>query len=98
MATRDDELRIRPGRIQHGNRGAKRPKTFVGEVMRAAKRAGTRGKSFGGAGGRNGTFDLRSRPARRPVTVVAIAWAAGCRHDPDRPPSGQAKFTAAPLV
>ncbi len=35
MTTRDDDLRVRPGRISHGNRGAKRPQTFVGEVMRA---------------------------------------------------------------
>ena len=34
MTVRDDDLRVRPGRIQYGNRGAKRPKTFVPEVMR----------------------------------------------------------------
>ena len=51
MTTRDDDLRVRPGRIRHGNQGAKRPKTFVGEVMRAAKRAGHRGKTFGRNGG-----------------------------------------------
>ena len=48
MKARDDALRVRPGRIAHGNRGARRPKTFVAEVMRAAKRAGHIGKSFGG--------------------------------------------------
>jgi len=97
MATRDDELQIRPGRIQHGNRGAKRPKTFVGEVMRAAKRAGHTGKSFGGAGGRKGrsTFgrgrraalSLSSRsPGRRVVVMTRIV-----RHQGKR-------FTAAPLA
>jgi type IV secretory pathway VirD2 relaxase len=97
MATRDDELRIRPGRIQDGNRGAKRPKTFVGEVMRAAKRAGHTGKSFGGAGGRTGrsTFgrgrraalSLSSRsPGRRVVVMTRIV-----RHQGKR-------FTAAPLA
>ena len=40
MTMRDDDVRVRPRRIDRGNRGAKRPKTFVGEVMRAAKRAG----------------------------------------------------------
>jgi hypothetical protein len=40
MTMRDDDLRVRPGRISHGNRGARRPQSFVGEVMRAAKRAG----------------------------------------------------------
>ena len=97
MATRDDELQIRPGRIQHGNRGAKRPKTFVGEVMRAAKRAGHTGKTFGGAGGRKGrsTFgrgrraalSLSSRsPGRRVVVMTRIV-----RHQGKR-------FTAAPLA
>jgi hypothetical protein len=43
MTTGDDDLRIQPGRIRHGNQGAKRPKSFVGEVMRAAKRAGHTG-------------------------------------------------------
>jgi hypothetical protein len=54
MATRDDALRIRPGRIQHGNRRAKRPKGFAGDVMRAAKREGHSGKTFSGGGGRVG--------------------------------------------
>ena len=47
MISRDDELRIRPGRIKHGNEGVKRPKSFVGQVMRAAKKAGHVGESFG---------------------------------------------------
>jgi hypothetical protein len=58
MTTRDDNLRIRPGRIQHGNRGAKRPQTFVDEVTRAAKKAGlansfrsSQGRSRSGLGG-----------------------------------------------
>ena len=97
MTTRDDDMRIRPGRIQHGNQGAKRPKSFVGEVMRAAKKAGHTGKSFGGSGGRQGPIDLRAGPARRPVLVVALAWPAGCGHDPDRPPPGQA-VPSAPLA
>jgi hypothetical protein len=63
MATRDDELRIRPGRIQDGNRGAKRPKTFVGEVMRAAKRAGHTGKSS--------TARVDARDVRPLVAAVA---------------------------
>jgi len=50
MTTRDDDLHVRPGRIRHGNQAAKRPKTFVGEVMRAAKKAGHRGKTFGRSG------------------------------------------------
>jgi len=53
MTKRDDDLRVRPGRIQHGNKGGKRPLTFVGEVMRAAKKAGHTGKNFRGASGSN---------------------------------------------
>ena len=53
MTTRDDDLRVRPGRINHGNRGGKRPQTFVGEVMRAAKRAGHVGDSFRSSQGRS---------------------------------------------
>ena len=65
MTTRDDDLHVRPGRIRHGNQGAKRPKTFVGEVMRAAKKAGHRGKTFGRSGGSSGrsTFGRGRRAA-----------------------------------
>jgi type IV secretory pathway VirD2 relaxase len=47
LTRRDDDLHVRPGRIRHGNQGARRPKSFVGEVMRAAKKAGHIGQSFG---------------------------------------------------
>ncbi len=63
MTTRDDELLIRPGRIQHGNRGARRPKTFVGEVMRAAKKAGHIGISIRSSGGGSGSRFGRGRRA-----------------------------------
>jgi type IV secretory pathway VirD2 relaxase len=97
MTTHDDELRIRPGRIQHGNRGARRPKTFVGEVMRAAKKAGHTGRNFGGAGGgkgrstfgrgRSAALSLASRSANRRVVVMARI----VRHHGKR-------FTSAPLA
>jgi type IV secretory pathway VirD2 relaxase len=97
MPNRDDELQIRPGRIQHGNRGAKRPTSFVGEVMRAAKKAGHTGRDFGGSSGpkRRSTFgrgraaalSLSSRsPGRRVVVMTRIV-----RHQGKR-------FSAAPLV
>ncbi|MGH6678531.1 MAG: type VI secretion protein, partial [Bradyrhizobium sp.] len=97
MTTRDDDLRVRPGRIHHGNRGGKRPQTFVGEVMRAAKKAGHTGKNFRGASGSKGrsTFgrgrraalSLSSRsPGRRVVIMTRIV-----RHQGKR-------FTAAPLA
>ena len=46
MTTRDDDFNPRSGRIHHGNQGAKRAKSFVGEVVRAAKKAGHRGQTF----------------------------------------------------
>jgi type IV secretory pathway VirD2 relaxase len=63
MTTRDDDLRIRPGRIQHGNRGGKLPRTFVGEVMRAAKKAGHVGNSFRSSQGRSRSRFGRGRRA-----------------------------------
>jgi type IV secretory pathway VirD2 relaxase len=47
LIRRDDDFHVRPGRIRHGNQGARRPKSFVGEVMRAAKKAGHIGQNFG---------------------------------------------------
>jgi type IV secretory pathway VirD2 relaxase len=74
MTTRDDDLRIRPGRIQHGNRGAKRPQTFVGEVMRAAKKAGHVGNSFRSSQGRS-----RSRFGRGRRAAVSIRLRSNAR-------------------
>ncbi len=80
MTTRDDDLHVRPGRIRHGNQGAKRPKTFVGEVMRAAKKAGHRGNTFGRSGGsagrstfgrgRRAALSLSSRSLGRRVVIM----------------------------
>ena len=58
MSNRDNDLRIRPGRIRdRGTRGQK-AKSFVGQVMRAAKKAGHTGYHFSGAKrhGRNSRF------------------------------------------
>jgi type IV secretory pathway VirD2 relaxase len=90
MTTPDDELRIRPGRIRHGNRGAPRAKSFVGEAMRAAKKAGHTGKGLGrqnrGASrstfgrGRRAALSLASRsPARRVVVMTRIVRHRGAR-------------------
>jgi hypothetical protein len=79
VTKRDDDLRIRPGRIQHGNRGGKRPRTFVGEVMRAAKKAGHVGNSFrssqgrsrsGFGRGRRAALSLSSQSARRRDAIM----------------------------
>jgi hypothetical protein len=60
---RDNDLYIRPGRIRDGGRGAARPKSFVGQVMRAAKKAGHTGKGFGRQGGNTGSRFGRGRSA-----------------------------------
>ncbi len=74
MTTRDDDLRVRPGRIQDGNRGGKRPQTFVGEVMRAAKKAGHVGNSFRSSQGRS-----RSRFGRGRRAAVSIRLRSNAR-------------------
>ena len=95
MTTRDDDLRVRPGRIQHGNRGGKRPQTLVGEVMRAAKKAGHVGNSFRSSQGRSRSCFGRGRRAavsirlrsnaRRVVTKARVVRHQGI------------KFRSAPL-
>ena len=90
MSTRDDDIHLRPGRIRHGNQGAKRPKSFVGEVMRAAKKAGHTGRTFGRSGGsagrstfgrgRRAALSLSSRsPGRRVVIMTRIVRHQGKR-------------------
>src|SRR5271168_2998309 len=80
MTKPDEDFNPRPGRIRHGNQGARRPKTFVGEVMRAAKKAGHRGNSFGRSGaagrstfgrGRQAALSLSARPRGRRVVILA---------------------------
>lgn len=89
MKPREDELRIRPGRIRDKGRGAARPKSFVGEVMRAARKAGHTGKGFGREGrnsgsrfgrGRSATLALSLRsPSRRVVVKARVARHRGNR-------------------
>jgi type IV secretory pathway VirD2 relaxase len=74
MSTSDDDIQVRPGRIHHGNRGAKRPQTFVGEVMRAAKKAGHVGSSFRSSQGRS-----RSRFGRGRRAAVSILLRSNAR-------------------
>src|SRR3984885_16049447 len=81
MTTRDEDFGPRPGRIRHGNQGARRPKSFLGEVMRAAKKAAHRGQTFrpssGTVGhstfgrGRRAALSLASRSPSRRVVVMA---------------------------
>jgi type IV secretory pathway VirD2 relaxase len=74
MSTSDDDIKVRPGRIRHGNRGAKRPQTFLGEVMRAAKKAGHVGSSFRSSQGRS-----RSRFGRGRRAAVSIRLRSNAR-------------------
>ena len=74
MTIPDDSLRIRPGRIRHGNRGTRSPKTFVGEVMRAAKKAGHVGNGF-----RSGRSHGRSSFGRGRRAAISIRLRANAR-------------------
>ncbi|MBT1512882.1 DUF3363 domain-containing protein [Bradyrhizobium sp. SRL28] len=64
MSQRDNDLRVRPGRIRDNGRSSSRPKSFVGQVMRAAKKAGHVGDGFGrGKGGASRSHFGRGRRA-----------------------------------
>jgi type IV secretory pathway VirD2 relaxase len=96
MKVRDDEINLRPGRIRHGNQGVKRPKSFVGQVMRAAKKAGHIGDSFapGRAGGTRSRFGRGRRAAlalsMRSTSRRVVMKARVVRHQGTR-------FRSAPL-
>ena len=90
MSTRDDDLRVRLGRIRDRGRGSRRPDTFIGEVMRAAKKAGHVGNSFSCrtglahrsrfGRGRGAALSLsRHSGSRRVVTKARVARHAGTR-------------------
>jgi len=90
MIRRDDDFRVRAGRIRDSHPGARRPKTFVGEVMRAANKAGHIGGSFGPAKaatrgsrfgrGRRAALSLSLPPtARRVVTKARVVRHHGTR-------------------
>ena len=96
MTARDDELRVRPGKVRDGGRGGGKPQSFIGQVMRAARKAGHTGPGFGGgARGRSFAFGrgraaaaalaLRS-PGRRVIVKARVARHRGTR------------FRAAPLA
>jgi len=75
VSRRDDELRIRLGRIRDRGRNSHRPDTFIGEVMQAARKAGHVGESFGR--GRAGTsLALGAGAARRFLCLSVPARAA----------------------
>ena len=97
MSRRYDDLRVRPGRIRDSNRGARKSKSYVAQVMRAAKKAGHTGSRFG-VGGRKGSRSTFGRgrkaslslsmksPSRRVVVKARVVRHRG------------SKFRSAPLV
>lgn len=89
MSRRDDEVRIRPGRVRDGGRGAGKPQSFLGQVTRAVRKAGHTGPGLGrGASARGGGFGrgraaaaalaLRS-PQRRVVIKARVVRQRGAR-------------------
>ena len=94
MNARDDDLRVRLGRIRDTGRG--KSKSFVGQVMRAAGKAGYTGKGFDQRGasyrsrfgrGRSASLALSLRsPSRRVVVMSRVVRHRG------------AKFRSAPLA
>jgi type IV secretory pathway VirD2 relaxase len=96
MSKRDNDIRIRPGRIRDRGRGLSRPKSFVGQVMRAAKKAGHVGHSFGrGKGGASRSRFGRGRRAAlslslRSTSRRVVMKARVVRHH-------GARFRSAPL-
>ena len=89
MTGRDDDLRVRPGRVGNTGRGGGRPQSFVGQVMRAARKAGHTGPGLG-RGVRDGAsgfgrgraaaaaMALRS-PQRRVVIKARVVRQQGSR-------------------
>lgn len=97
MSERDDEFRIQPGRPRDGGVRGGRAKSFVGQVMRAAKKAGHTGKGFGprrrtatgsrfGRGQTAGLGRTRRPDMRRVVVKMRVVQHRGL------------KFRAAPIA
>ena len=95
MSTRDDDIRVRPGRIRRGRGG--KAKSFAGQVMQAARKAGHTGRGFGqrrstGGGSRFGRGRVASAAqafrssSRRVIVKTRIVRHAGT------------KFRSAPLA
>ncbi len=96
MASRDDELRIRPGRVRDGGRGAGKPQSFVGQVMRAVRKAGHTGSGLSGEAHRQTFAFGRGRAAAARLALRSphrrvIVKARVVRHR-------GAKFRSAPLA
>lgn len=89
MTRRDDNLRIRPGRVRDVGRQSGKPQSFVARVVKAAKKAGHVGRAFRQSGTSRSTFGrgrvasiiatLRS-PSRRVVVKARIVRHKGQRY------------------
>jgi len=90
MSGRDDDLRIRPGRIRDRGPGGRKAQSFVGQVMRAARKAGHTGYKFGSgaSSGRRSTLGRGrfaaaargfSRTQRRVVVKARVVRHRGTR-------------------
>ena len=97
MSTRDDDFTVRPGRPRDGGTQGRQAKSFVGQVTRAAKKAGHTGRGFGprrkgGGGSRFGRGNAAgSSRARRPDMRRVIVKMRVVRH-------AGTKFRAAPIA
>ena len=91
MSDRENDLRIRPGRIRDRGPGARKAKSFVGQVLRATTKAGHTGTRFGGGArsGNGSTFGRGrfasaarslSRTRRRVVVKARIVRHRGQRY------------------
>lgn len=95
MIAREDELRVRPGRVRDRGQGSGRPQSFVHQAIAAARRAGHTGPGLGGSA-RSGTSGFgrgraaAARLALRSPTRRVVVKARVVRHRGGR-------FRSAPL-
>jgi type IV secretory pathway VirD2 relaxase len=73
--SKPDDIQIKLGRIRDRGGPGRKPDTFVGEVMRAAKKAGHAGNSFGRATGHS----HRSRFGRGRVAALSLSRSSRSR-------------------
>jgi len=91
-----DHLRVRPGRIRDRGRGAAKPKSFVGQVMRAARKAGHTGKGFGRQGNNSGSRFGRGRSAALALSLRSPSRRVVIKARVVRPRGN--RFSSAPLA
>ena len=89
MTRRDDDLRIRPGRVRDVGLQSGKAQSFIAQVMKAAKKAGHVGRVFRQSGANRSTFGrgraasiiaTLSSPSRRVVVKTRIVRHKGQRY------------------